>query len=87
MFEPRHNILSNVRTDIRKYVVSWLKHSRESNRPLPGPHLAELSIVLFYEVRLIQTVESKFQKRATFWQAAYDEGKLSIDIAHSEART
>ena len=25
MFELRHNILSNVRADIRKYVVSWLK--------------------------------------------------------------
>ena len=37
MFEPRHNILSNVRGDIRKYVVSWLKHSHESNRPVPGP--------------------------------------------------
>ena len=37
MFEPRHNILSNVRADIRTYVVSWLKHSRESNRPVPGP--------------------------------------------------
>ena len=31
MFEPRHNILSNVRADVRHYVVSWLKHSRESN--------------------------------------------------------
>ena len=30
MFELRHNILSNVRTNVRKYVVSWLKHSRES---------------------------------------------------------
>ena len=37
MFEPRHNILSNVRADIRKYIVSWLKHSRERNRLLPGP--------------------------------------------------
>ena len=37
MFEPRHNILSNVRTNVRKYVVTWLKHSRESNRPVPGP--------------------------------------------------
>ena len=27
MFEPRHIILSNVRADIRNYVVSWLKHS------------------------------------------------------------
>ena len=26
MFEPRHNILSNVRAAIRKYVVTWLKH-------------------------------------------------------------
>ena len=34
MFEPFHNILSNVRADIRKYVVSWLKHSigRYSNQ-------------------------------------------------------
>ena len=44
MFEPRHNIVSNVRADIRKYAVSWFEHSRESNRPVPGPLLAVLSI-------------------------------------------
>ena len=37
MFEPRHNMLSNVLADIRKYVVSWLKHLRKSNRPVLGP--------------------------------------------------
>ena len=37
MFEPRHNILSNARADIGKYVVSWLKHSRETDTPAPGP--------------------------------------------------
>ena len=26
MFEPVHNILSNIIADIRKYVVSWLIH-------------------------------------------------------------
>ena len=36
MFEPRHIILSNVRADIRKNVVSWLKHSLDCNRPVPG---------------------------------------------------
>ena len=46
MFEPRHNIFSNVRTTVRKYVVSWFEHSRESNRPVPGPLLAELSILI-----------------------------------------
>ena len=30
-----HNILSNVHTNVRKYVVTWLKHSRESNRRYP----------------------------------------------------
>ena len=44
MFEPRHNIISNVRTNVRKYVVTWLERSRESNRPVFGPFLAELSI-------------------------------------------
>ena len=29
MFELRHNILSNVRTNVRKYVATWLEHSRE----------------------------------------------------------
>ena len=28
---------TSVRADIGKYVVTWLKHSRGSNRPLPGP--------------------------------------------------
>ena len=41
VFEPRHNILSNVRADIRKLVVSWLKHSRESDRAVPGPITTE----------------------------------------------
>ena len=27
-----------------KYVVTWLEHSRENNRPVPGPFSAELSI-------------------------------------------
>ena len=36
MFVPRHNILSYVRADIQKYVVTCLKHSDESNRPIPG---------------------------------------------------
>ena len=27
MFEPRHNIISNDRADIREYIVSCLKHS------------------------------------------------------------
>ena len=44
-FEPRHNLHSDVRTNVRKYVVTWLEHSCESNRPVPGPHLAELSIL------------------------------------------
>ena len=35
MFEPRHNILSDVRTNFRKYVVTWLEHSRENNRRYP----------------------------------------------------
>ena len=34
MFEPRHNILPNVRVDIPKYVVSWLEHLLESNGPV-----------------------------------------------------
>ena len=37
MLEPRHNILSNFLADIRKYVVTWLKHLRESIRPVAGP--------------------------------------------------
>ena len=35
MFEPRHNVLSNIRTNVRKYVVTWLEHSREINRRYP----------------------------------------------------
>ena len=53
MFEPRHNILSNVRTNVRKYVMTWLERLRESNRPLPGPLLAELSISLHFLAFLI----------------------------------
>ena len=47
MFEPRHNILSNVRADIRKYVVSWLKHSRGSNRPVTN-YIITLHNILHY---------------------------------------
>ena len=46
MFEPRHNIHSNVRKNVGKYVVTWLEYSRESNRPVPGPLLAELCILI-----------------------------------------
>ena len=36
MLEPRHNILSNhVRTNVRKYLVTWLELSHESNRRYP----------------------------------------------------
>ena len=45
MFEPRHNILSNNRPNVRKYVVTWLEHSRECNRAVPGPLLAELTSI------------------------------------------
>ena len=38
MLEPRHNILSNVLADIRKYVVSWLKHSRLVISRYPDQH-------------------------------------------------
>ena len=38
-YSSHDNILSNVRTNVRKYAVTWLKHSRESNRPLPGPKI------------------------------------------------
>ena len=41
IFELRHNKLSNVRTNIPKYVVTWLEHSGENNKPVPGPLLAE----------------------------------------------
>ena len=52
MFEPRHNIRSNVRADIPKY-VSWLKHSRESNRPAPGPIvMLEIDKIRKYKIDL-----------------------------------
>ena len=35
MFELRHNLFSNVRTNVRKYVVTWLVHLRENNRRYP----------------------------------------------------
>ena len=48
MFEPRHNILSNVRADIRMYVVSWLEHLRKSITPVPGPELRIAPSVQFF---------------------------------------
>ena len=41
-------------TSVRKYVVSWLEHSRESNRPLPGPPLAEFSIFIPIQIAFKQ---------------------------------
>ena len=35
MFEPRQNILSNVSTNVRKHVVTWVERSRESDRRYP----------------------------------------------------
>ena len=59
MFEPRHNILSNVRADIRKYVVSWLKLLRASNGPVPGPmgqsrHLEDQAGLCLWETMMAQ---------------------------------
>ena len=54
MFEPRHNILSNVRTNVGKYVVMWLKHSRESNRRYPDDSLKSFVLVLISEVNFLQ---------------------------------
>ena len=48
MFEPRHNILSNVRTNVQMYVVSWLEHSCESNRRYPDHSLWELRIFVIF---------------------------------------
>ena len=31
MYEPRHNILSNVRADIRQYIVTWLERGPDQN--------------------------------------------------------
>ena len=52
MFEPRHNILSNVRTNVQKYVVTSLEYSRENKRPVPGPLFAELSIFFSFSPHL-----------------------------------
>ena len=38
--------LSNVHPNVRKYVATWLELSRESDRPAPGPFLAELCITV-----------------------------------------
>ena len=35
MFEPRHNIFSNIRTNVRECVVTWLEHSRKNNSRYP----------------------------------------------------
>ena len=63
---PRHNIFSNVRADIRQYVVSWRKRSREKNRPLPGPMViapaASLSLAVAREIALYTGGESHFQE-------------------------
>ena len=54
MFEPRHNILLNVRANVRKYVVTWLEHSPESNRSAPGSLSAELSIESMFIARFVE---------------------------------
>ena len=54
----QHTVLRNVRAHIRKYVVSWLKHSRESNRPLLGPK----GFVLYQ-----QTESPAERKRCAIW--------------------
>ena len=48
MFEPRHNILSNVRTNVRKYILACLEHSRESNSPVSCRSLTQLSIIIIF---------------------------------------
>ena len=43
-FKPRHDVLRNFRTDVRKYVATWLEYSRKYIRPVSGPLSAELGI-------------------------------------------
>ena len=69
MFEPRHNILSNIRTNVRKYVVTWLEHSRESNKLYPD-HSAELVKLL-----LIRSENEVLCKKQAF--RIYLNGDLS----------
>ena len=63
MFEPRYNILLNVRTNVRKYVVTWIEHSRESNRPALEPLLAELSIDEYRFAGFVGSVLVRFSYR------------------------
>ena len=52
MFEQRHNILSNIRTNVRKYVVTWLEHYSREVMTVPGPILAELRISFRRRIQL-----------------------------------
>ena len=62
----RANILSNYRADIRKYVVSWLKHSRERNSQYPDQNFTapldklpcQGSIIKKTDVRAFQKVHA-----------------------------
>ena len=88
MFEPRHNILSNVRTDIGKNVVSWLEHSRESNRPVPGPLLQELSILSVLACRWwLKNFPPFFTIRLLwFWQSKIDVSNLLFPPRNAHAQ-
>ena len=53
--DTRH-VLSNVRTNVRKYVVTWLEHSRESNRRYPNHPQRSLVLATFcHQLKLLRT--------------------------------
>ena len=83
MFEPRHNILSDVRADIRKYVVSWLKHSRESNRSVPGPTVEDKNLSFLFPP---QTVLARLRRAKLPDNLVYDNELRSPVSPRTNAR-
>ena len=68
----KSNVQDTTQYTFRAYVVSWLKHSRESNRPVPGPKHQEGCV--------LRIPAEPFQKKNATGNAQKDTENAQIDM-------
>ena len=63
--------MSNVFTNVRKYVATRLEHSRENKYAVPGPLLADHASYYFIIFRRVKFLGSFFIAYSGYWPSCY----------------
>ena len=79
LFETRHIILSNVGTNVRFYVVTWLKDSRESNRHHPD-HTKRSLVPILLNRSHINRLDGVRDGRAGRRWSVVETHKISVSL-------